>query len=233
MLRQAYFPTRNADQVLWLENFVNKLSLYQATLGITATQFSGALADAYWLVYVLGSWLPAARATGPTFTQDAIAAQTGDGLAMCALSGFTAPPLPPAVVPVKTGALNRIFALVQSFKGMAGYTDAIGSDLRVVGPQHTAPDLTLVQPVISVKLNAAQVDITWGWGGNGAFLDMLEIQVDRGSGYALLAFDTTPNYTDTAPFPAAPAKWKYKAIYHAGDQQVGHWSAEASVMLGG
>ena len=62
---------------------------------------------------------------------------------------------------------------------------------------------------------------------------MLENQADRGAGWTPLAFDTTPNYIDTAPFPAAPAKWKYKAIYHAGDQQVGLWSAEASVMLGG
>ena len=77
------------------------------------------------------------------------------------------------------------------------------------------------------------MDLTWGWGGNAAFLDMLEIQVDRGPGWVPLAFDTTPNYTDTTPFPAAPAKWKYRAIYHVGDQQVGLWSAEASVMVGG
>jgi len=33
--------------------------------------------------------------------------------------------------------------------------------------------------------------------------------------------------------PAAPVKWKYKAIYHVGDQQVGLWSNEATITVGG
>lgn len=70
-------------------------------------------------------------------------------------------------------------------------------------------------------------------GGNSAFLDMCQIQVDRGSGWTLLAFDTTPNYTDTAAHPTSPTKWKYRAIYYADDTQVGVWSAEVSVIVGG
>ena len=41
--------------------------------------------------------------------------------------------------------------------------------------------------------------------------------------------DTTPGYTDTAPHPATLTRWKYRAIYHADDAQVGLWSAEVSV----
>lgn len=43
----------------------------------------------------------------------------------------------------------------------------------------------------------------------------VEIQVDRGTGFVFLAIDTIPNYTDTAPMPAAGQSvfWKYKAIY--------------------
>jgi len=74
-----------------------------------------------------------------------------------------------------------------------------------------------------------------GWGGNGAFLDICEIQVDRddSKGFVLLTFDTTPNYTDTTPFPPAPAKWTYRAIYRVGDQRVGQWSKPLSVAVGG
>ena len=61
--------------------------------------------------------------------------------------------------------------------------------------------------------------IGWGWGGNSAFLDLLEIQADRGDakGWVFLTYDTTPNYTDTSPFPTAPLKWKYRAIYRVAD----------------
>ena len=62
---------------------------------------------------------------------------------------------------------------------------------------------------------------------------MIELQVDRGTGYVLLANDTTPNYTDTTPLPATPTKWKYKAIYRVGDQRVGLWSNEVSITVGG
>src|SRR5438046_2605351 len=56
MKRQAYYPSRVADQILWLENFRNKLGAYQAALGLSAPQVAAGIADARWLVYVLGSW---------------------------------------------------------------------------------------------------------------------------------------------------------------------------------
>jgi hypothetical protein len=74
------------------------------------------------------------------------------------------------------------------------------------------------------------VNILWGWQGQSAFLDMIELQVDRGDGhgFVLLAMDTTPNYTDTLA-PTAPAKWTYRGIYRVGDQRVGQWSNEVSI----
>ena len=66
-----------------------------------------------------------------------------------------------------------------------------------------------------------------------AWLDLCELQVDRGDGkgFIPLAFDTTPGYTDTAPFPATPVKWTYRAIYRVGDTQVGIWSAPVSITV--
>jgi hypothetical protein len=77
------------------------------------------------------------------------------------------------------------------------------------------------------------VNVKWGWGGNTAFLDICEIQVDRGDGkgFGLLAFDTTPGYTDTQAFSAAPVIWTYRAIYRVGDNQVGVWSNPVSVTV--
>jgi hypothetical protein len=235
MKRQAYYPSRAADQVIWLDNFRNKLAAYQALLGLTAAQVAAGIADARWLIYVIGSWLPAVRAFAPACTDTMNLAMTGDGTALSTLTVFTPPALPAGVVPVATGALNRIFALVQTIKDSTGYTDAIGTDLRIVGAQQAAPDLSTVQPVLTATVNGTGVDLGWGWEGNSAFLDMCELQVDRGDGkgFGPLAFDTTPNYTDTTPFPAALTKWTYRGIYHANDQRVGLWSAEVSVIVGG
>ena len=72
-------------------------------------------------------------------------------------------------------------------------------------------DVNSLKPVLDVELDAGQVDINWTKQG----MDGIEIQVDRGTGFAFLAIDTIPNYTDTQPMPAAgqSALWKYKAIY--------------------
>ncbi|NQX02707.1 hypothetical protein HQ447_18765 [bacterium] len=58
--------------------------------------------------------------------------------------------------------------------------------------------------------------------------------MDRGDGHGFvpLAFDTTPNYEDNQPYPAAPAKWTYRATYRVDDHRVGLWSSEVSVMVG-
>ncbi|MCX6898848.1 MAG: hypothetical protein NT105_09125, partial [Verrucomicrobia bacterium] len=86
-----------------------------------------------------------------------------------------------------------------------------------------------------LSADAKTVKIHWNWGGYAAFLDMIEIHVDRGDGkgWTLLAYDTTPGYDDTAPRPDAPVKWKYRAIYRVGDQQVGQWSQTMSITVGG
>ena len=91
----------------------------------------------------------------------------------------------------------------------------MGDALGIEGSQQTAPDLTTLQPDIDATVNGSHVDVGWGWQGNAAYLDMCEIQVDRGDskGFVFLAFDGTPGYADTQPFPAVPVKWTYRAIY--------------------
>ena len=241
MKHQAYYPTNIAAQILWLENFRNKLAAYLAALGLSAAEVAATIADCRWLIYVLGSWLPAVRNFSPACTDAAKLAQTGDGTGLSALTVFTPPSLPaasggnPAVVPVLTGALNRVFALVQKIKGATGYLDSIGSDLDIVGSQQGMPPAAGLQPILTLTLQASTMLVGWGWGGNSAFLDMLEIQVDRGDGkgWVLLTYDTTPNYTDTHPFPATPTKWKYRAIYRKGDEQIGVWSDVKEIVVGG
>ncbi|MCX6899232.1 MAG: hypothetical protein NT105_11065 [Verrucomicrobia bacterium] len=233
--RNTYYPSRVNDQITWLENFRNKLSGYATALGLTTEQVTAAVGDARWLIYVLQSWLGAARAWSLACTDAATMAQSGDGSALMALPVFTAPTPTTGVVAVNTGALDRIFALAQTIKDSSGYTDSIGSDLGIVGSEQAAPDFTTLAPQFKLTRDANTVIVGWNWGGYAAFLDMIEIQVDRNDskGWVFLATDTTPGYTDTAPQPSTPVKWKYRAIFRVGDQQVGLWSDEKSITVGG
>lgn len=241
MKRQAYYPSKVAEQILWLVNFYQKLPAYAATLGIGAPALAAIIADCRWLIYVLGSWLPAVRAFAPACTDAAAAAQTGDGSALSALTPFTAPPLPaagnglPAVVPVFTGGLDRIFGFVQTIKDSAAMTDAIATDLGVIGSTSTPPAPATLQPSITATINGMQVDLRWSWDGQRDHVDVLHIQVDRhdGKGFVDLVHDTTPNYTDTTPFPAVLTKWDYRAIWNVDGAPIGQWSATVSVAVGG
>jgi hypothetical protein len=233
MRRNAYFPARQADQIVWLENYRNKVSGYATTLNLAPATATATVADARWLIYVLNSWSGATRAWAQACTDAVLEAESGDGTAAMALPVFTAPALPTGVTATNTGALDRIFGVVQTIKESPAYTETIGTDLGLVGSELTPPDFTTLKPVFKTSVTAAGVQIAWTWGGYSAFLDMIELQVDRGDGkgFVFLATDTTPGYVDTFAHPATPAKWTYRAIYRAGDAQVGQWSAPVSVAV--
>lgn len=233
MKHSKFYPRTQAEQVRWLANFINKLPSYATALGLSTAQLAAIKGDCLWLIYVLGTWLTAVREWALGCTQAANMAQSGSGGTQ-ALPVFTAPTLPSTTTPVALGALDRIFALVQVIKQNSNCTDDIARDLGIVGSEQTGPDPAALLPVITAEIISGQVLVGWDWGGFGDWLDACEIHVDRGDGkgFVMLTIDTTPDYTDTQPFPAAPTKWIYKAIYRLGDAQYGLWSAPVSVTVG-
>ena len=233
MKRNTYYPSVQTDQIVWLTNYANQIQILGPGLGLTADQIKASVADCLWLVYLLQSWLPATRQWSQTGTNALADAQTGDGTGVMVLPVFVAPPLPAGVVPVKTGALNRIFAQVQAIKNGGLCSDTNAGILGIVGSADPGPDFTTLQPVISVSIVGNHVQVKWNFGGYSAFLDSCEIQVDRGDGkgFGLLTIDTTPGYTDTQPFPTAHTVWVYRAIYQLNDAQVGVWSQSVSIAV--
>jgi hypothetical protein len=230
MTRNSYYPPGTAQQVTWHSNWRNKLPVHATALGLAPAVVTAAQADSDWLIYVLGTWLPAVRTFAEACTDAASEAQDGPGTGLMSLPTFTAPD---GGTPVNTGALARTFNLVQTIRVKPACTEAIASDLGIVGSEMSEPDWATFGPVLKISRDPAGVTVGWGWQGKKAFLDMIEIQVDRGNGWQLLAYDTTPGYVDTEPIPATPTKWQYRAIYRVGDQRVGQWSAAASVVVGG
>lgn len=235
MTHNTYYPVRQGDQVTWLTNFMNTIGDLATALGLTPAQVTAIKADCAWLIYVIGTWLAAVRPWTLGCTDALNEAQTGSGGSPQVLPVFNLPALPTGVTAVNPGALLRIFALVQQIKTSGKCTDAMARELGIVGAEKTGPDPATLLPVITAKIVSGQVLVGWNWGGFRAWLDACEIQVDRGDGkgFVMLTIDTTPDYTDTQPFPTAPTKWSYKAIYRLGDAQYGLWSAPVSVTVGG
>jgi len=232
MTRSSYFPVKTGDQIPWLGNWKNKLPGHATILGLSPSTVTGSVADAEWLIHLLSQWLPAARTFSEACTDAMEEAMNGDGYTLMALPVFTPPP---GGIAVNTGALKRIFKVVQDIRNTPACTDAIASDLGMVGSEQGAPDWNVFGPVLKISRAPAGVTVGWGWQGKSAFLDQCEIEVDRGDakGWVLLAIDTTPGYVDTEAIPSQPTKWQYRAIYRVGDQRVGQWSAAASVIVGG
>lgn len=233
MKKGNYYPAAQNDQIVWLTTFANEIQVLGPSLGLTPAQIAAIVADCRWLIYLLQAWLPSTRNWSQTGTNTLAEAQTGDGTKLMVLPAYVTPALPNGVVAVNTGALTRIFALVQDIKNSGKCSDTDQATLGIVGSEQPAPDWTSLQPVFSVSIVGGQVVIKWTWGGYAAFLDCCEIQVDRGDGkgFVMLTMDTTPGYTDTQPFPTARTVWTYRAIYQVNDARVGVWSQSVSVAV--
>jgi hypothetical protein len=253
MAKTKYIARNDNAFAAQTQTFKLNIGNYSAVLALTADQILGQAQDADYFSYVLqcelamqngaqqwASWkdivrggsLPVMPAAQPVVT----VAKTGASPRTAVASAAPVMPVFPDPVPaVAPGVEPRFRLLVKQIKANSNYNEAMGEALGIEGAQQTGPDLATVQPVFDVEIIGNRVEVGWGWGGNAAFLDMCEIQVDRGDGKGCvpLAFDTTPGYVDTQPFPAAPAKWTYKAIYRVGDAQVGQWSKPASITVGG
>ena len=232
MAKSDYIAPNDDQFAAQLKTFKTGIGAYAATLGVTPAQVTSQAADADYLGYVVACQ---GIMSGGSQQWTAWKNLTRGGGTAPPAGAPVAPVFPSAVAAVPPGVEVRFRALVKQIKASANYNAAIGQVLAIEGAVPAGPDLSTIQPVITATLQGNAAFIGWGWGGNSAYLDMLEIQVDRadGKGWAFLTYDTTPNYTDTAPFPAAPTKWKYRAIYRVADAQVGVWSNTVEIMVGG
>jgi hypothetical protein len=215
-----------------MQTFKSAIGAYAATLGVSPASVTTQAADADYFNYVLASQKIMQNGARQWTGWKDLLRRGGD---LPPSGAPVAPAFPPAVPPVAPGIESRFRALVKQIKAQASYNPSIGEALGIEGAEQTAPDYATIQPDISATINGTHVDLGWDWGGFANFLDQLEAEVDRsdGKGYVLLAIDTTPGYTDNQPFPTAPVKWTYRAIYRVEDSRVGQWSKPVSVTVGG
>ncbi len=222
MRLQRYFPSRIAEQVLWLLSFADNLPKYRQELGLSDDALASLVADARFAAYTLGSWLSAVRHFSDAAT--AAVAQTLHGSGANGLPVFTAPPLPDGVPVVADGALERIFRAVRAAKFQEHYTDTIGTDLGLIPKSENTNRTTPRFKLKAVRIaSGPAVEIGFSKYSHAAV--WIESRRAGGEPEGLGIAVSTP-WTDQRPLlvPGQPETREYRLRYWEDSAPTGEWT---------
>jgi len=224
-----FLPSDDVGKAGLLEHLADTLPKYTPLFGLTDEMLATRQADALAFRHALHGSDDAQAYAQHRTAHKTLLRDGGNGSGDWPLPLTLAQPDPPAVAP---GIIPRLTSFVTWLKTQPGYTEAIGQDLWLVGAKQVV-DPTSWKPALSIQLQGGHPVIGW----TKAKATSLEILVDRGDGhgFVLLTISVSPPTTDNSPLPAlgTSAIWKYKAIYHRGDNQAGDWSDVVSIAAGG
>ena len=210
--------------------FKENIGPHAAALGLTPAQVAAQAADAdYYQHVVMNHNLVLGHSKSWTVLKKSLRRGKPDA-GVDSLPVLDLPAPPPAV---PSGVEGRFRRLVRLVKLSANYTPTIGAELGIEAASLIAPNPAALQPQLTAQVNGSHVELGWDWQGYRAFLDQCECQVNRndGLGFVPLKHSVVPGCWDETPFPAGPAVWQYRAIYHADGQRIGQWSQTASVTV--
>jgi hypothetical protein len=106
-------------------------------------------------------------------------------------------------------------------KNHVAYNQADGEDLGIEGPDVAPKKASDLQPVLSGKIIGSHVVLNASKSGTQGF----EVWGDHGTGtFIFIGFSTSNKFTDPEALPSPSQEWRYKAIYHKNNVQVGQWS---------
>ena len=226
MAKNYYLPRDDSGKARLLEHLARRLPAYAETLEVSAADIASLQADAAAFRHAIAA-TDSIQANARQWTAYKNLQRDG-GVRVNPLPQL--PHLPPPARDVAPGIVPRLIALVSRLKTARQYSEAIGHDLQIIGPeQRVEPDDW--KPIIATGAVAGQPVLKWPQGD----ADAIESWADRGDGlgFRLATITSSVDYTDTSARPATGAVWKYKAIYRLRDAQVGEWSGEVSVAVGG
>lgn len=232
MKRQPFFPRLNAQRPEWFDNYATQLPLANSILALPALDVTATVADGRFCQHACGSWLTAVREFGPAATAAIEQLFDEPGVDPFVLPLFTPPALPAGVTAVPPGAIQRIFAYVQTIKASPKYTEAIGLQLGIVGAEdaeeHPVPEFTLkvergegceCVKVMFKKFGRDGV-VVWSRRGGGA--------------WEKLGIDLNSPYLDERELldPTQPEVREYKLQYYDDDAPAGDFTAVQSEKVG-
>jgi hypothetical protein len=226
MATNSFMPRQEGDRIDWFINFAAKLPSYANKYNVTAEQVADVVAGAaftsQWYYYKLA--LDAHKQQVTKYNDEQMNGSTA--------SVAPVPPTLPTLAAPPAGVLARAVAIGKTIKAQHGFAEADGKDMGLIGTQ-VVVDPESMKPTLALRIvGGGHPEIVW----QKYDMDGVEIHKEGADGtFALLAYDTYPNYTDTTPLPAAglSAVWRYKAIYKFKDAQAGQWSDVASVNVMG
>jgi len=231
MSKQHFLPKADLERQKWLQNISTKLGIYAGKYNVLPDEVADTVAGSAFFDYLMNNRNQVNEfATKLTAYKNESMNGVPAGADASIFPAF--PVFEPAPATVEPGIFKRALAIAKRIKDNKNYTIADGNDLGLEGSIITLnPEEQ--KPVIKLRLIAGgHPEVVWTKQG----MDAIEIYVDRGTGtFEFLAVDSYPNYTDTAPLPAAgsSAIWKYKSIYRYGDVQAGLWSDVVSITVTG
>lgn len=234
MAKSDYMPNDDEGKARLFVRFRDGITPYLGVLGLAAddAQIVAQAADATRFRALL-DFATTMQKAAKAWTAQKDRELDGSGIVPAELVLPTmSPDFPPPVAP---GIVSRFRKLVKWIKTLDGYNEPMGQGLGIEGRQSFKPDLAAIAPELDAQLVGSRVEVKWEYQGLSDWVDLLEIQVDRGDGrgYVLLTFDSIPGYVDTAPLPAVATVWKYRAIFRKSETRVGQWSKEVRINVGG
>ena len=227
-MSKSYYPSRNGDQVLWLNNFATKINAQGSVLGLAVAEVTAIMDDAITSAWLLDAFAPSAQTFGESVTAYVQNILHGGAPAQ-PLPTYIAPTSPPAAATVAPDALGRIFAFVRHIKTLPAYTVAIGEDLGIVAP--TTGISTVTAPETKAQVLGSNVLLFFK--KNGHLGVWIEIQDANEAAWTYLAIDTSSPYTDSRPLkvPGQPEKRRYRVCFWD-DVPTYVWSPVLEVVFG-
>ena len=225
MSKQYYLPTSNSGKLLLIKTFGNKVGAYLAKYNITLTQQKDMQDSAVYLDYLMQCQL-AAQQYEHSLTEYMVAEMNGADGTVGSMPVLVLPAAP-ATVPAP-GFMGRLKSMANIIKSNTAYVVDDGKNMGIEGAEQSI-DEDALQPALKAEVVGSNVIVSSPKSGTQGF----EVWADRGTGtFVFIGFSSGAKFTDMAALPAAAATWKYKAIYHLHNEQVGNWSNVIAIHVG-
>ena len=196
-MKKTYFPRRDSDLYTFEVNFISKLPGYADTLGLDPAEVTETLA-------ILNRHLN-------SFTEmNSKRAHSKSAREEHQIQ--------------KIAGKKEMSRIASKIKACRNYTDSIGDDLGIIGPEQTHTELSDVKPALISKLNGSEVLLKF----IKEHCDGVNIYTRRGdeSDFTLLGYSKSSPYSDNRPKldRSKPEYRQYNAVYVKDGYETGYRS---------
>lgn len=230
MARRAWYPTSLADQAAMFQNIKGKIGGYTSVLPLTAAQETRIILICNIFITIY-DYVEAMRATTSSLVEwrDEIFTGVPTGTA-----APTAPAYSPVTMPAGSfrGIITEFKDLREFIVASPGYTEAIGEDLMIVGPELEVPSAPSVTPSLSVSTATGYV-VNVAGSMQGCDALRIEYQRQGQTSWNIAAFATKmpANFTITPATPGQPENGQIRGIFIKKNAEFGNFTPNYPVTV--